>query len=91
MSFASISVSDFIIPIMLLIIGVFLSRLLNQFDELLKKFDVLNTTMLEHKADVDVIKEQISNHSKELIDINLLWDRVRIVENDVTTIKARAH
>ena len=74
--------------VLLAVIGVFLMRLLRQIDQLITIVAEVKTALIEHKGDVLVIKEQVSNHTKELDDINLLWDRVRIVENDITGIKA---
>ena len=74
--------------ILLAVIGVFLMRLLLQIDQLITIVAQLKTALLEHKGDVMVIKELVSNHTKELDGINLLWDRVRNVENDTTRIKS---
>ena len=90
------------IMIMLTIIGWFLNRIAaqydqaqknhnEQFDKLLKKFDTLTAIIYEHKSDVEVIKEQINTHTKEMASINNLFDRVRSVENEITGIKARAY
>jgi len=90
------------ISLLLLIIGWFLNRLIKQqdlaheqtgaqFKSLLEKFDTLNTTMLEHKTDVEVIKEQINTHSRELGAFNQIFDRIRIVESDVSVLKASRH
>ena len=86
---------------MLFIIGWFLRRIADQydsaqlnhneqFDKLLKKFDILTEIIYEHKSDVEVIKEQISTQKRELLVMNNLFERVRVVENEITGIKARA-
>lgn len=97
-----LSITGVFILLLLGIIGWFLIRLVkqqdeahqsnkDQFKELLTKFDILNITMIEHKTDVEVIKEQISNHAIRLGDMNMLYDRVRTVENEISSIKARSH
>ena len=86
------------ISILLLIIGWFLSRLIDQQDDahqstaaqfkaLLDKFDVLNSTMHEHKTDVGVIKAQVADHATRLHEMNNVYDRLRTVESEIAVIK----
>lgn len=97
-----ISVVGTLIMILLTIIGWFLNRIAKQYDEaqsthneqfdkLLTKFDVLTEIIYDHKKDVEVIKEQINTHSRELNGVNILFDRVRIVESDIAVLKDRTH
>lgn len=90
-----------VIMILLVIIGWFLRRIADQydsaqenhnqqFDKLLKKFDVLTEIIYEHKSDVEVIKEQINTHNRALNSIDTLYDRLRLVERDVEVIKAKS-
>ena len=81
----------YIIGILLAVIGVFLFRLLSQIDQLIAIVAELKSTIIEHKGDVSVIKEQITFHAKEIDEMNKLWDRVRAVENEITGIKARTN
>lgn len=89
-----------VILLLLAIIGFFLKRIADQydqaqenhneqFDKLLKKFDVLTEIIYEHKSDVEVIKEQINSHNRELNSINTIYDRLRLVEKDVEVIKSK--
>lgn len=89
-----------VIMLLLVIIGWFLRRIADQYDEaqrnhneqfdkLLKRFDTLTEIIYEHKTDVEVIKTQIDTHNRELGSINNLYDRMRMVERDVEVIKAR--
>lgn len=85
----------YMITLLLTVIGVFLLRLLHQIDQLTNQFRdlieivaVVKTALVEHKGDVLVIKEQINNHTQDIKDMNLLFDRIRIVENELTGIKA---
>jgi hypothetical protein len=86
--------------ILLGIIGFFLSRIADQydvaqanhneqFDKLLKKFDVLTEIIYEHKSDVEVIKEQINTHNRALNSIDIIYDRLRVVETEVSVIKSQ--
>ena len=88
------------VGILLAVIGVFLKRLLKQlddrseqfdikFDRLLEKFDLLNSTIFEHKADVEVIKEQIHTHARDINSMNNLFDRVRHIESELSGIKVK--
>ena len=61
----------------------------SQFEQLIKRFDVLTEIIYEHKTDVEVIKEQVKVHNRGFADMNILYDRVRKVETDVEVIKAR--
>lgn len=86
------------IAFLLTIIGWFLVRLIEQQDEahestatqfaaLLGKFDMLNSTMQEHKTDVGVMKVLVDEHSEKLRNMNHVYDRLRQVESDVVAIK----
>lgn len=91
-----------LVTLLLGIIGWFLVRLIDQQDDahqstseqfkaLLGKFDMLNDTMHEHKADVGVIKSQVAEHATKLHEMNRVYDRLRSVESDIAVIKiARA-
>lgn len=89
----------YVITLLLTIIGVFLLRLLHQIDQLTNQFKdlieivaVVKTALVEHKGDVLVIKEKIQNQTKDIQDMNGLYDRIRLVENEITGIKAsRTH
>jgi len=88
----------YVITLLLTVIGVFLMRLLNQIDELTTQFKdlidivaVVKTALVEHKGDVLVIKEKIENNTKDIQDMNMLYDRIRLVENEITGIKAMRH
>jgi len=65
----------------------------SQFKQLLDKLDILNSTMVEHRTDVVVIKEQISNHLDDLKENkdqhDYFYKTLRIHENDITSIKAK--
>ena len=98
----NLTITDFLNPILLAIVALFLRRLLKQFDELLLKVEQLNSTLQDHKKDVSValtehktdvalITEKINGHTREIQEINILWDRIRVVENDITSIKARQY
>jgi hypothetical protein len=89
------------ILILLAIIGFFLKRIAEQydaaqenhnqqFDKLLKKFDVLTEIIYEHKSDVEVIKEQINTHNRALNSIDVIYDRLRVVETDLSIFKSKA-
>lgn len=78
----------------------FLNRLINQndtthienkeqFKELIDQVIEVKTTLQDHKTDVAVIKEQINNHTKGLQDVEQLFHRVRVVENDIAVIQVR--
>ena len=88
------------VMILLGVIGFFLKRIADQYDEaqrnhneqfdkLLKKFDVLTEIIYEHKTDVEVIKEQINTHNKEIGSFNNIYDRIRKIETSVEVINAR--
>ena len=88
----------YVITLLLTVIGVFLMRLLHQIDELTTQFKdlidivaVVKTALVEHKGDVLVIKEKIENNTKDIQDMNMLYDRIRLVENEITGIKAMRH
>lgn len=78
----------------------FLNRLINQndtthtenkkqFKELINEVIEVKTTLQDHKTDVAVIKEQISGHTKSLQDVEQLFHRVRVVENDIAVLQVR--
>ena len=60
-----------------------------QFKELINEVIEVKTTLQDHKTDVAVIKEQINHHSQGLKDVEQLFHRVRVVENDIAVIQTR--
>jgi GTP:adenosylcobinamide-phosphate guanylyltransferase len=93
------SIVSGIIIFMLGIIGWFLIRFVRQYDEankdhvtmfdkLIKRFDTLTAIIYEHKTDVEVIKTQLNSYNKDLQSVDTLYERVRVVENDVAFLKA---
>ena len=92
----SIDLMVYVVGLLLGIVGVFLLRLLAQIDKVTAQFNELiiivsdlKTTLVEHKGDVMVIKEQISTHARDIEDINKIWDRMRNVESEVAIIRSR--
>jgi predicted nucleic acid-binding Zn-ribbon protein len=99
-----LSIAGFLIVMLLGIIGWVLDKFYNQqkethksnqdqFEKLLEKLDVLNMTMVEHRTDVVVIKEQISNHLEDLKENKEQHDyfylTLRKHDNDITSIKSK--
>ena len=84
------SITIYIIGLLLTVIGVFLLRLLKQIDRLIEIVGELKSALIEHQGTVSVIEEKISFQSKEIEDMNKLFDRVRAVESDIIEMKARA-
>jgi hypothetical protein len=92
----NIDLMVYVVGLLLGIVGVFLLRLLAQIDKVTAQFNELivivgdlKTTLVEHKGDVMVIKEQISTHARDIEDINKIWDRMRNVENKVAIIESK--
>ena len=78
----------------------FLIRFMKQFDNLLIKVDKLTDTLSTHQTEVAVgfqetkgtvaiILERQEIQGRILSDLNHLYDRVRIVEIDVSNVKER--
>jgi len=97
-------IAEFLIVTLLGIIGWVLSKFYeqqkqthesnqSQFKQLLDKLDVLNTTMLEHRTDVEVIKNQVTNHFNDLEENkdqhDYFYRTLREHENDITSIKTK--
>lgn len=92
----NIDLMVYVVGLLLGIVGVFLLRLLAQIDKVTSQFNELivivgdlKTTLVEHKGDVMVIKEQISTHARDIEDINKIWDRMRNVESEVAIIRSK--
>lgn len=97
-----ITIGGAFVMVLLGIISFFLKRIVDQydtaqknhneqFDKLLKKFDVLTEIIYEHKNDVEVIKTQIAIHNDDLKSLDHLYDRMRVAEADIAVIKVRVN
>ena len=99
-----ISIAGFLIVLLLGVIGWVLNKFYeqqkdthksnqDQFKQLLGKLDVLNYTMVEHRTDVVVIKEQISNHLADLKENkdqhDYFYQTLRSHDHDITSIKMK--
>ena len=86
------AVAGWLIPALCSLIVFFLYRLLGQFDTLNKTVVQLNSTMLKIDKDLTtkivVLESTQVQHSTELRGLNEVYDRIRIVENDVGIINA---
>lgn len=73
------------------IVAFFLSRLVKKFDELTGQVSTLNDTMKRIDKDlsgeVGILKEKQQIFQQELGELDQLWDRVRITENNVTALQ----
>jgi flagellar basal body-associated protein FliL len=102
-----ISIGGAFIIFLLGIIGWFLNRLVNQqdaahkdnkvqFGSLLEKIDKLTNTVQDHKSDVLIIKEQITVHTDKLKEVNVIFERLRdinerLIEIETLTKMRAAH
>lgn len=81
-----------LLTMLLAVIAFFLSRLLQQFDGLTKQVENLNATMVridkDLSGDVSVLKTENVQLTAKFKEFDPVWDRVRSIENRLTSIEA---
>lgn len=74
------------------IIAFFLSRLIKQIDKLGDKFEDLNNTMKridkDLSGDVGVLKSKNTELEIRLRELDPLWERMRLMNEDMIALKA---
>lgn len=80
-----IEIAGGVIMLLLAIIARFLKRLLEQFDK-------LNETMVKMDKDISgkigIIEVQTIDNGRRLSELDPLWERMRLAENDIAIIKS---
>lgn len=95
-----LSVTGVFVTILLAIVAWFLNRLINQndksheenkkqFSELIQEVKEVRSTLQDHQTDMAVVKEQITFHTDKLKDVNLLFERIRDVNERVIEIETK--
>ena len=73
------------IVLLLGVIGYFLSRIVNQFDELNKAVQKIDRDL---SGDMGVLRTRVDSLRVDLDETHPLWDRIRNVENNLIEIRA---